>query len=75
MTVMRSIRFKAGVLRLEVGDRRRDLRVPLGWVTQQAGAQLSTVRTTWSGFVDPFVHGDSIISFQKSLFGFAHSVM
>jgi len=45
------------------------------WVVQQAGTQLSTVRTTWSGFVDPFVHGDSIISFQKSLFGFAHSVM
>src|SRR4029079_9681487 len=75
MTVMRAIRFKAEYFALKLLIAAVIFASHSGCVTQQAGAQLSTVRTTWSGFVDPFAHGDSIISLQKSLFGLAHSVM
>ena len=75
MTVMRSIRFRAEYFALKLLIAAVICASHWGWVVQQAGAQLSTVRTTWSGFVDQFVQGDSIGSFQKSLFGFAHAVM
>src|ERR1700690_748817 len=73
MIVMRSIRFRAEYLAIKFVIAAAIWFSHSACVVQQV--QLSTVRTTWSGWVEPFVQGDSIISFQKSLVGFAHSVM
>src|SRR4029079_7518191 len=48
MTVMRSIRFKAEYFALKLLIAAVIFASHSGCVTQQAGAQLSTVRTTWS---------------------------
>src|SRR4029079_17043556 len=68
MTVMRSIRFKAEYFALRLVIAAVICVSHCGWVTQQAGAQLSTVRTTWSGFVDLLPHGDSSLPLPEALF-------